>query len=105
VTSGDTRTVRPQRPRTFGCAPKPFLLLRGYRQTASADYSMRELGRHSVCAPVGAQSVVINRRFVVRLDARSTSMNQSEATPKTSLNSTICLQSTSGRIIAQAASR
>src|SRR5262245_26381240 len=51
----------------------------GGHPTASAAHSLRELGRHSVYALAGAQSEVLVRLLVARLDARSTSINQSEA--------------------------
>jgi len=54
--------------------PAPGATLHG-----SVTQSLRELGRHSVYALAGAQSVVRTRLLVARLDARSTSMNQSEA--------------------------
>src|SRR5262249_3732668 len=72
-----TRGHSPTRPVPIDCAPKPFL--QGGHPTASAAHSLRELGRHSAYALAGAQSVVLVRLLVARLDARSTSINQSEA--------------------------
>src|SRR5437588_9765876 len=67
---------------------------------------MRELGRHSVCTLVSAQPGIETRPRVPELDARSTSINQSEASVKTSLNSrSVSASRASGGIIAQAASK
>jgi len=71
----DTR-LAPPRPRIRLCSET--VPAEG-QAPASAIYPLRELGRHSVCARAGAQSVETFRLLVARLDARSTSMNQSEA--------------------------
>ncbi|PYT03197.1 MAG: hypothetical protein DMF60_19105 [Acidobacteria bacterium] len=47
--------------------------------------ALKEVGRHSVYALSGAQSEITTRLLVARLDARSTSKTQSEASFKNKL--------------------